>query len=193
MVVNLYFDNPYLLPVRGFGYLIPRSVPLPLNPERALGVVFDSDAVSGLDSMPGTKVTVMLGGHWWDDWSTYPDEEEGEFMARSVLLRHLGIGDEPRMVNVSFQQDAIPQYVVGHHARMATARQLLLHHFQGQLRVAGNSYNGVSVHDCVRAGLAVGGNVINSILGESAHETGLEMFLGSEEWAPVPRDRWPQV
>ncbi|KAI9886371.1 MAG: hypothetical protein M1823_001825 [Watsoniomyces obsoletus] len=193
MVVNLYFDNPRLLPVRGFGYLIPRSIPLPQNPERALGVVFDSDAVSGLDTMSGTKVTVMLGGHWWDHWPKYPDEEEGASMARAVLQRHLGIKDEPRMINVSLQQDAIPQYVVGHHARMANAHHELLHHFQGRLCVAGNSYTGVSVHDCVSAGWDVATSVGNSSLGNSVNQTGLESFVRPETWMAVRRDQWPQV
>ncbi|CAK7225404.1 oxygen-dependent protoporphyrinogen oxidase [Sporothrix curviconia] len=44
MVVNLYYAEPALHhPYRGFGYLIPQSVPLDQNPEGALGVIFDSD------------------------------------------------------------------------------------------------------------------------------------------------------
>ncbi|CAK7266969.1 oxygen-dependent protoporphyrinogen oxidase [Sporothrix epigloea] len=44
MVVNLYYSEPALHhPYRGFGYLIPQTVPLDQNPEGALGVIFDSD------------------------------------------------------------------------------------------------------------------------------------------------------
>lgn len=45
MVVNLYYSNPDLISedLRGFGYLIPRSVPVEQNPERALGVIFSSE------------------------------------------------------------------------------------------------------------------------------------------------------
>ncbi|CAK7267206.1 oxygen-dependent protoporphyrinogen oxidase [Sporothrix epigloea] len=44
MVVNLYYSEPALHhPHRGFGYLIPQTVPLDQNPEGALGVIFDSD------------------------------------------------------------------------------------------------------------------------------------------------------
>ena len=66
MVVDLYYTNPNLLSVHGFGYLIPCSVPFKQTPNRALGVVFDSDATIGQDAIPGTKLTVMLGSHWWD-------------------------------------------------------------------------------------------------------------------------------
>ncbi|KAL8797728.1 MAG: hypothetical protein Q9195_000080 [Heterodermia aff. obscurata] len=117
MVVNLFFSNSEILPVHGFGYLIPRSVPFTENPERALGVVFDSDATIGQDEIGGTKVTVMLGGHWWDQWDTYPDEDEGASMAKAVLRRHLGISTEPDAIRVALQKDCIPQYTVGHRSR----------------------------------------------------------------------------
>ncbi|KAH6690211.1 protoporphyrinogen oxidase-like protein [Leptodontidium sp. MPI-SDFR-AT-0119] len=151
MVVNLYFKDPYVLPERGFGYLIPRSIPFTQNPECALGVVFDSHAVQGQDTASGTKVTVMLGGHWWDAFDTYPDEEEGIHMARSVLHRHLKITDKPAATLVSLQRNCIPQYTVGHESRMQTAHADLMREFKGKLAVAGNSYTGVGLNDCVRA------------------------------------------
>src|SRR5262249_55360275 len=54
MVVNLYYSNPDLIPpsTRDFGYLIPRSVPIDQNPERALGVIFSSET-SGRDGSVG--------------------------------------------------------------------------------------------------------------------------------------------
>ncbi|KAH7400090.1 protoporphyrinogen oxidase-like protein [Cadophora sp. MPI-SDFR-AT-0126] len=151
MVVNLYFKDPHILPERGFGYLIPRSIPLAQNPERALGVVFDSDAVKGQDTASGTKVTVMLGGHWWDAFDTYPDEEEGINMARSVLHRHLNVTAKPAATRVSLQRNCIPQYTVGHESRMQAAHVDLMREFKGKLAVAGNSYTGVGLNDCVRA------------------------------------------
>ncbi|TVY32535.1 Protoporphyrinogen oxidase [Lachnellula subtilissima] len=118
MVVNLFYANPSLLPTQGFGYLIPRSIPLKQNPEMALGVIFDSDATVGLDSMAGTKLTVILGGHWWDGYEHYPSEEEGTDMARAVIKRHLKVEDEPVLSRAKLQRDCIPQYSVGHEARM---------------------------------------------------------------------------
>lgn len=171
MVVNLYFSNPSVLPVRGFGYLLPRSLPFEQNPERALGVVFDSDASIGQDEIPGTKVTVMLGGHWWDDWQAYPDEEMGASMAKDILKRHLGISEEPRAVRVGLQKECIPQYVVGHHERMAQGHEAL-RSFNGRLRVAGSSYTGVGLNDCVRSAR----NVITGLVDGRNQDTGLESF-----------------
>lgn len=171
MVVNLYFSSPSVLPVRGFGYLLPRSLPFEQNPERALGVVFDSDASIGQDEVPGTKVTVMLGGHWWDGWKAYPDEEMGASMAKDILKRHLGISEEPRAIRVGLQKDCIPQYMVGHDLRMARGHDAL-QKFNGRLRVAGSSYTGVGLNDCVRSAR----NVVMGLVEGRNEDTGLESF-----------------
>ncbi|KAL8678472.1 MAG: hypothetical protein Q9186_005176 [Xanthomendoza sp. 1 TL-2023] len=178
MVVNLYFSNPSVLPARGFGYLLPRSLSFEQNPERALGVVFDSDATIGQDKIPGTKVTVMLGGHWWDDWAAFPDEEQGANMAKAILKRHLAVSEEPQAVRVGLQRNCIPQYTVGHHSRMEQANEALKG-FKGRLRVAGNSYNGVGLNDCVRSAREV---VMDLVQGRG-EKTGLEPFTKAN--APV--------
>ncbi|CAK1367084.1 Protoporphyrinogen oxidase [Cercospora beticola] len=195
MTVNLYFRSPDLHEP-GFGYLIPRSTPFEQNPERALGVVFDTayspsprdvDVKNWNDlsvdqlraareagqiinvndfswyNMPeppnmqdhvearGTKLTVMLGGHWWDDWPAFPSEEEGVALARSVLERHLGIKEEPEASQVNFQKDCIPQYTVGHEQRLKDAHNNIWRQYKGRLRVAGNWMSGVGVNDCLRS------------------------------------------
>ncbi|KAA8574246.1 hypothetical protein EYC84_005746 [Monilinia fructicola] len=129
--------------------------------EFALGVVFDSDATVGQDTVPGTKLTVMLGGHWWDNFETYPDEEEGVSMAKSVLKRHLKIDQEPEMVHASLQKDCIPQYTVGHEQRLKQAHYELLSGYKGRLAVAGNSYTGVGVNDCIKAAKIVASDAID--------------------------------
>ncbi|RHZ57924.1 oxygen-dependent protoporphyrinogen oxidase [Aspergillus thermomutatus] len=152
MVVNLLYENPNLLPVKGFGYLIPRSIPFEQNPERALGVIFGSDSSVGQDTAPCTKLTVMLGGHYWDGWkkTDYPDDETAIQMCQTLLQRHLGINDRPIEVAVKLQHQAIPQYTVGHLSRMRDLSQTVRQDFNNRLTLAGNWYNGVGVTDCVR-------------------------------------------
>lgn len=183
MVVNIFFAGEDLLPVHGFGYLLPRSIPFSENPERALGVVFDSEATVGQDTVPGTKVTVMLGGHWWDGWSTYPDEDEGARMAKAVLKRHLGIDREPTVIRVGLHKDCIPQYTVGHRERMAQTSSLL-ERFKGRLRVAGSSYKGVGLNDCVRAASDVAQGLV-----DGTGTSGLESFLGEPQWIRVKQKK----
>lgn len=182
MVVNLFFDDPNILPTSGFGYLLPRSIPFDQNPERALGVIFDSDAVSGQDTAKGTKVTVMLGGHWWDGWA--PEDlytpDEGVEMARTVLARHLGIVADPTATNVSLHCDAIPQYKVGHEQRMKDAHYALKRAYGGRVRAVGNSYTGVGVNDCLRAARDLARQLGNEGILED--KTGLEHFVEPTKW-----------
>ncbi|KAJ5090165.1 hypothetical protein N7532_008849 [Penicillium argentinense] len=182
MVVNLYYSNPSLLPEQGFGYLIPRSVPADQNPECGLGVIFASNSSEGLgeadatmehasdfmhkpcptmakqvsqDTVRGTKLTVMMGGHYWDHFkpSDYPDHDTAVSMARNMLERHLGITDVPAITRSRLQKNAIPQYKVGHLDRVYELSKAVKRDFNQRLVLAGNWYNGVGVGDCVRQGI----------------------------------------
>ncbi|WEW58060.1 oxygen-dependent protoporphyrinogen oxidase [Emydomyces testavorans] len=174
MVVNLFFKTPDLVPVHGFGYLIPRSIPLEQNPERALGVVFMSDSNIGQDTAQGTKLTVMMGGHWWDGWKDgdFPDEDSGIQMAKAVVERHLQITEEPIIATARLLKNAIPQYTVGHTSRMRDLHAALSQEIPG-LKLAGAWYTGVGVNDCTRAARLTA----HSILADKRGETGLERYL----------------
>ena len=231
MVVNLFYSEPSLLRYRGFGYLLPRSVPLEQNPERALGVIFGSETavanslvlgslelgVGGVmlkpedmakavklaeekarttprpsqDTARGTKLTVMLGGHWWDGWdpmSDLPNEESAIEMARAVLERHLGIIDVPLVAKARLARNAIPQYQVGYHQAMGQVHWKLLEAFGSRLRVAGPSVQGaVGVNDCVRAATGLALRLKEGWDGDG--RTGLEAFVDNDE-AGVGRERW---
>ncbi|KAF2227917.1 hypothetical protein BDZ85DRAFT_255101 [Elsinoe ampelina] len=164
MTVNLYYKSPDLHPP-GFGYLIPLATPIEQNPENALGVVFDNsyapdpafddDDIQGpaQDTVKqrGTKLTVMLGGHYWSSWPTYPSEEEGLAMAKSILKRHLNITEEPTASRVNLNTNCIPQYTVGHERRLNSIHDGLVKQYGGTLRVAGSWINGVGVNDCLRS------------------------------------------
>lgn len=181
MVVNLYYASPNVLPEAGFGYLIPRSIPFDQNPECALGVVFDSYSSVGQDTAPGTKLTVMLGGHWWDSFSSdeYPTEEEGAQMAKALLKRHLHIDEEPEKILVGLHKDCIPQYTVGHEERLKKTHDDLRSAFGGKLSVAGSWIDGVGLNDCVRGARDVVMNLASSI---DDGMTGLEEFQRPRVW-----------
>jgi oxygen-dependent protoporphyrinogen oxidase len=238
MVVNLFYSDPNLLPYRGFGYLLPRSMPLEQNPERALGVIFgsetstsdqrvvgkvDLDMGSGegrlkpedvakafafaeeeakatprpaQDSAKGTKLTVMLGGHWWEGWdpdTDLPNEESAIQMARSLLERHLGITGMPIVAKARLARNAIPQYQVGYHRAMGMVHENLLQDFGGRLKVAGSAFQGaVGVNDCVRAATSLALGLKEGWDGDG--KTGLEGFkdgdgmeIGKERWIIVDR------
>ncbi|KAH9908896.1 hypothetical protein F4778DRAFT_767974 [Xylariomycetidae sp. FL2044] len=151
MVVNLWYPNPNLLADNhGFGYLVPTSTPD--NDECILGVIFDSD-LQIRDERPGTKLTVMMGGHYWDEWQHLPTEEMAIQMAKHALSRHLGISEtEDGIASARLCLECIPQHFVGHRERMSKAHYELLSAFKGQLMVAGPSYTSIGVIPAMRAG-----------------------------------------
>ncbi|KAF3389407.1 Protoporphyrinogen oxidase [Penicillium rolfsii] len=187
MVVNLYYKTPNLLPVDGFGYLIPRSIPYEQNPECGLGVIFASASSVGespvapyptvsQDSAPGTKITIMFGGHYWDGWKKedYPDHKTAVRMAQTMLERHLGIIDTPTVVRTRLQENAIPKYKPAHLANMYQLSFAAKREYHGRLVLAGNSFNGVGVGDCVRQGILA-----------ATHGVGRHTLqIGPGDWCP---------
>lgn len=184
----------------GFGYLIPRSVPVDQNPECGLGVIFASSSSTGVaggpphddisqDTAPGVKLTVMMGGHYWDGWkeTDYPDHDSAVRMARTMLERHLDITDKPAVARSRLQRDAIPQYTVGHLDRMYSLSDAVRSDFQQRLVLAGNWYNGVSVSDCVRQGilaatLGIGSMGLPRYSRGRMHEKSPWVHYNFEEW-----------
>lgn len=171
MTVNVWFPLENIKPA-GLGYLIPRGVPEEQNPERALGVFFDSDVGAGAADEPkGTKLFVLMGGHYYDG-VTPPTEEEALEQAKAVLERHLGIPrDTRRFAMARLARDCIPQHVVGHRERMNAAHEELETAFDGRLTVAGGSYTRPGALSGIRAGYDAAMNVI-----DGKATTGLEGF-----------------
>ncbi|KAI0117103.1 hypothetical protein F4814DRAFT_439621 [Daldinia grandis] len=185
MVVNLWFPTPDLLRgKRGFGYLVPTTTPD--NDECLLGVLFDSE-IEMRSERPGTKLTVMLGGHYWDGWTQYPTEEMGRAMALQAVQRHLGIPvDEEPISYVRLCRECLPQHYVGHRERMSAAHYELLAAFHGRLTVAGPSYTSIGVMPAMRAGFEAAMRV--------AHGRGPPWFEfedSTQNWSPPLREFAP--
>ncbi|EMR09419.1 protoporphyrinogen oxidase [Pneumocystis murina B123] len=169
LVVNLFFDNPNLLPFQAFGYLIPRSVSKEENPEQALGVIFDSNSFPELDTYKGTKMTVMIGGSFWKHKAIFPKESEFIKLARNVILRHLRIKDTPVIVNYKLQKNSIPQYNLGHHQDLKNIHNYVYNTYKGNLSLVGNFYGGIGVNDCIKNAY-----LLTRRLKEKGKATGLE-------------------
>ncbi|KAI0021024.1 Protoporphyrinogen oxidase [Xylariomycetidae sp. FL0641] len=183
MVVNLWYPNPDLLRDKhGFGYLVPTSAPD--NVECVLGVLFDSDMPRPRE-VPGTKLTVMMGGHYWDGWQQLPDKELGIALAKQAVQRQLGISaqdNETCMTSARLCRECLPQHFVGHRERMQEAHSELLKAFHGKLSVAGPSYTSVGVLPSMRAGYDVAMRV--------AHGHGPPYFNQTEVNTTVVRKKY---
>ncbi|PHH67283.1 hypothetical protein CDD81_3052 [Ophiocordyceps australis] len=187
MTVNLWYPQPQLNP-RGFGYLIPRCQE-PTNPERALGVFFDSDvglAGPAVGEPPATKLFVLLGGHYYGGDESRgqvqpPSAPQAVAQAKAVLERHLAIPRHtPCFAMARPAWNCIPQHTLGHGQRMRTAHHELHAAFGGRLTVAGGSYSRIGVMGALRAGYDAARRIT-----DSAAATGLERFVDPDPLANI--------
>lgn len=184
-VVNVVYPlPPSAVHPDGFGYLVPHSAP-GTNPDGALGVVFDSAALPGLDGSPAlegrvTKVTVMMGGPHWASYGTAPvprgpgDLVEPALRHLRRVFPHLG-SVEPLLVVPHLNAACIPTYAPGHGGRLGEVHSAVESGpWAGRLSVAGAGYGGVSVNDCV-----LSGQLVAEGLAQGAPVTGLERWANA--------------
>ncbi|KOS21116.1 Protoporphyrinogen oxidase [Escovopsis weberi] len=196
MTVNLWYPDPRIKPP-GVGYLIPRSVPRALNPERALGVFFDSDvglAGPPAGEPPGTKLFVLMGGHYYAEPGAPPppSPDQAVEQAKALLERHLGIPrDAPCFATARLARDCIPQHRVGHQDTLAEVAAELHEHFDGSLAVAGGSYAKIGAMGAMRAGYDIAREVLDEIPESCYVSTGLDWLENVGESVVVPVSEIP--
>jgi oxygen-dependent protoporphyrinogen oxidase len=88
----------------------------------------------------------MVGGARSPELALLPDEQLIS-RVRSDLQDILGLRAEPDFIRIFRWKRAIPQYLVGHAARLDAIEKELRHH--PGLVLTGNAFRGVSLNDCV--------------------------------------------
>jgi protoporphyrinogen/coproporphyrinogen III oxidase len=140
-------------PVDGFGFLAPRSSGL-----RILGALWASATFP--DNAPEGHVLLraMLGGA---RDTTVLELDDGELLRLVIdeLDRVQGISGAPTYARVFRHPLAIPQYLVGHAARLGRIEARLGE--QPGLLITGNAYQGISVNDCARNAWPVAERVLS--------------------------------
>lgn len=130
--VNIAYHSQ-VLNKKGFGYLVPRSAG-----EDIFGVVFDSNLFPQQNSAPHeTRLTVML-----------PVGGDEKTRAQNALARHLQIYQTPDYIQSTRIANAIPQFELGHAARIEKLKRAVLD-FSPRLHLVGNFLVGPSVNDAV--------------------------------------------
>lgn len=155
-VVHLgYPDRSLRKPLDGFGFLIPHS-----EGRRILGNLWASSIFEGRAPDGHVMLTVMMGGAH-DPTMPLRPEEELVAIAREELQFMLGISDPPVFSRVIRWAKAIPQYHLGHPERVSSFERRIAEH-RG-LFLTGNAFRGVSMHDCVAAGMKTSAAVLGHL------------------------------
>ena len=125
----------------GFGFLVPSK-----EQRSVLGTIVDSNVFAGRAPEDSILLRSMIGGARSPDHALLPDEQLiSKLMAE--LQDILNIRVEPDFIRIFRHKRAIPQYNVGHAARLDAVDQRLEQH--PGLVLTGNAFRGVSLNDCV--------------------------------------------
>ncbi|HJQ70025.1 MAG TPA: protoporphyrinogen oxidase [Blastocatellia bacterium] len=155
-IVYLAYDTESIrTPLDGFGFLVA-----PIEGLNILGCVWNSSLFEGRAPARTALVTVFIGGAR-NPQSARLEDAELVSTVHSELQQALGIASEPRVVAITRYERAIPQYNLGHRARVQKIESLI-EEIPG-LRLIGNYLHGVSTGDCIKEADRVAKEVAGSI------------------------------
>jgi len=136
----------------GFGFVVPHAERRPL-----IACSFSSVKYAGRAPDGHVLLRVFMGGAMREG-ALEADDAELAATARAQLAELLGARGEPALTRVVRHPRSMPQYQVGHLARVE-AIELGLRRHPG-LALAGAGYRGVGVPDCIRSGEAAAERVL---------------------------------
>lgn len=138
-------------PLDGFGFLVP-----PKEGRDILGSIWTSSIFADRSPEGEVQFRTMLGG---DGNHDVIDLSDAELVARvrQDLGEIVGLTGEPTIARVFTWPNGIPQFVVGHQARMERIEMELQR--LGHLHLASNAYFGISLNDCVKQASKVVHNI----------------------------------
>ena len=125
----------------GFGFLVPSR-----EKRSILGTVADSNVFPGRAPEGSVLYRTMVGGARHPHLAELPDQQLLD-RVQSDLRDIMGLTADPGFVKIYRHERAIPQYLVGHAARLEAIEEQLKS-LPG-LILTGNAFRGVSLNDCV--------------------------------------------
>jgi len=136
------------LSLDGFGYLSPQR-----ERRDVLGVQWCSSIFPGRRAPDGTVLLRAMCGGWHRGEMVDWDDERLLRAVRDEFAAAMGLRAAPLFHQIVRWRQAIPQYHVGHLARVAWIEERAARH--AGLYLAGNAYRGVALNDCVEQASAL--------------------------------------
>lgn len=148
-------------PLDGYGFLVPRS-----QGKAVTAATYTSTKFPGRAPPGQALIRCFLGGAGREE-AAEGDEALVARTARNELREILKLGDRhPRATKVTRWIKANPQYTVGHALRLKRIESCLQGH--PGLVLAGCSYRGVGLADCVRSGREAAAQALRAASGRQA-------------------------
>jgi oxygen-dependent protoporphyrinogen oxidase len=143
--VNLTFrDSDFDGPPRAVGFVVPSC-----EHRRIIAGSFSSFKFEGRAPAGAILARAFVGGEMSREMMNVGDDEMIAAV-RDEFRALLGVTAAPGLVEIRRWPDSMPQYEVGHLARVAEIERVV-----GELpafAIAGAAYRGVGIPDCVRSG-----------------------------------------
>ena len=146
-------DVPH--PLDGFGIVVPRT-----EGRSLLACTFSSVKYAGRAPEGHALLRCFVGGAL-NERVLESDDAALTAVARDELRQALGITAEPVLARVARWTKAMPQYHVGHAARVEAIEQCVA--ALPGLHLCGGAYRGVGIADCVRSGEAAAERVFGIV------------------------------
>jgi oxygen-dependent protoporphyrinogen oxidase len=152
-VTCLWPRNAIAHPLDAFGFVVPAVEDCALLASTWASVKYPGRAPDDL-----ALIRVFLGGYKGQHLLDRSDAEL-ENIARRELEKLIGVRAAPRWTRTLRYMRAMPQYHVGHLARVARIEELAGRH--ARFALAGNAYRGVGIPDAIRSGTVAAQRVLS--------------------------------
>jgi oxygen-dependent protoporphyrinogen oxidase len=143
--ISLAYRNPdFPRMPDSFGFVVPA-----IESRKIMACTFSSLKYSGRAPEGHLLLRAFVGGSLQPDLLDDNDPTL-ERTVRAEIASLLGVHAEPLLVRIQRHPNSMPQYHVGHQARIQRIESALDSH--ANLALAGSAYHGVGIADCVRTG-----------------------------------------
>jgi oxygen-dependent protoporphyrinogen oxidase len=159
VVVTLAFSRADVVPLDGYGYVVPRS-----EGSDVLACTWSSQKWESRAPDDGVLVRVYAGRFGGRDVTSDSDDELIA-LARSEIA-FLGVSAAPVLTCIHRWPRGMPQFLLGHPERLERIEQALAA-YPG-LALAGAAYRGVGIPDCIASGEAAAESVARALAGARA-------------------------
>ena len=141
--------------LNGYGYVSPRAEGGPI-----VACTWTSNKFPDRVRQGDVLVRFFIGREGSEDVAEWTDERLLD-MARSELARLFGVRQPPSIQRVFRWPQAMPQYTLGHADRLTRMERMLGRH--PGLHLAGSSYRGVGIPDCIASGWTAAEAVVSEL------------------------------
>jgi oxygen-dependent protoporphyrinogen oxidase len=159
LVVTLGFSRADVLPLDGYGYLVPK-----VEGTDVLACTWTSQKWEGRAPEGSVLVRVYAGRFGERDLT---GDSDGDLVALARdEVRRTGVTASPTLTRVQRWPRGMPQYVLGHPERLERIDAAVAEH--PGLALAGAAYRGVGIPDCIRSGETAAESVARALAGARA-------------------------